>query len=141
MLLLDIFQAFRSEETGIISAVHGIVVIQRKSISSRTKDAASLASLRLCVVCENSFLNCMSLKNIVSFFFFLKSISVTKETLSFLPLEQWEKKLCCLLGLHCPQRELSFISMPRNLRIHAFGRDCIWAKNFKLPCVIFDQPF
>lgn len=50
------------------------------------------------------FLNCVSLKNIVSFFFFLKSISVTKETLSFLPLEQWEKKLCCLLGVHCPQR-------------------------------------
>lgn len=57
---------------------------------------------------------------------------MTKEPL-YSPLWTVGKKLCCLLEVQCQQRELSFISVPRNLRILAFGKVYIWAKNFKQP--------
>lgn len=61
MLLLDLFQAVRSEETGGISAVSSIVVIQRKSISSHTKDpGANMLQSLLAEVFESS-VTCFSI--------------------------------------------------------------------------------
>lgn len=57
---------------------------------------------------------------------------MTKELL-YSPLWTVGKKLYCLLEVQCQQRELSFISVPRNLRILAFGKVYIWVKNCKQP--------
>lgn len=72
-------------------------------------------------------------------FIFFELSSYNQRNSVFSP-EHWRKQLCCALGAECPQRELAFISKRTHLRICAFGRDCIWAKNVKLPCVIFDWP-